>query len=168
MAAIVDAVTALRAMASIAAAAREIKLAAEEQTYAALPNPAEDVLASSSQDLSEADGSDSSSISGNNPPQPFIHRLFLASLYAFASRRLIPALGNQIMDLLISTRYSERRTSLYSADLEMVEQVYETLPRTSKLCKFLFDEAAWCWELKTAAYMTTIVCADSRGTSSRM
>ncbi|KJY02340.1 hypothetical protein TI39_contig63g00001 [Zymoseptoria brevis] len=146
MATDVDTVTARQAMASIATAAREIKLATEEQTSAALPNPAENLLASSSQDSSEVDGSGSSSISGNNPPQPFVHRLFLTSLYAFASRRLIPALGNQIMDLLISTRYSERRTSLYSADLEMVEQAYKTLPRTSKLCKFLVDEAAWCWE----------------------
>jgi hypothetical protein len=91
---------------------------------------------------------ESSSTAENDTLTPYSRRHLLAALYAFSSRRLVPALGNQIMNLLISTRYTEERESLYSGNLDLVDQVFDTLPATSSLCKFLIDEAAWCWESK--------------------
>ncbi|SMY26351.1 unnamed protein product [Zymoseptoria tritici ST99CH_1A5] len=97
-----------------------------------------------SHDCNKASDSDSVSSHGYDPLPPYEHRLLLASLYNFSCRRLVPALGNQVINILVSTRYSEDLTSLYSADPAMVKLAF-ALPEKSLLQKFLAEEAVWCW-----------------------
>lgn len=70
------------------------------------------------------------------------HRM-LIDLYLFADRRNIPNFGNDIITLLAQKR--EQGWPYLSADPDLVQQAYDCLPADSGLCRFLVDEAAWCW-----------------------
>ncbi|KAF7192192.1 hypothetical protein HII31_06578 [Pseudocercospora fuligena] len=67
----------------------------------------------------------------------------LASLYAFADRRGVPGLKNDIMTLVAQKR--EAGWSFMSANPDVVTTAFSSLPSDSPLCQFLIDEAAWCW-----------------------
>ncbi|KAK3644360.1 hypothetical protein LTR56_005453 [Elasticomyces elasticus] len=73
----------------------------------------------------------------------------ILNLYIFADRRGVPALQNDIMDLIVDWR--ESGWSHMSSYLDLVNIAYDNLPAQSKLLDYLVEEAGYCWnhELST-------------------
>ncbi|CAK1356543.1 hypothetical protein CB0940_12153 [Cercospora beticola] len=67
----------------------------------------------------------------------------LVDLFAFADRRGVEKLRNDIMTLLARTREDGWR--LLSLHHELVDKIYSSLPSSSAMCGFVVDEAVWCW-----------------------
>ncbi|KAK4896376.1 hypothetical protein LTR27_005587 [Elasticomyces elasticus] len=70
----------------------------------------------------------------------------ILNLYIFADRRGVPALQNDIIDLI--AKWRESGWSHMSSYLDLVSVAYENLPAKSTILKYLVDEAAFCWNDK--------------------
>ncbi|KAK5675348.1 hypothetical protein LTS10_012115 [Elasticomyces elasticus] len=70
----------------------------------------------------------------------------ILNLYIFADRRGVPALQNDIIDLI--AKWRESGWSHMSSYLDLVSIAYENLPAKSTMLKYLVDEAAFCWNDK--------------------
>jgi hypothetical protein len=73
------------------------------------------------------------------------HRFLLVSLYAFASRRLIPRLANNVIIQIIAASIGGKNRLPLSECPELLRHAFSTLPANSPLCRFIIDEAVWCW-----------------------
>ncbi|KAK5690539.1 hypothetical protein LTR97_012092 [Elasticomyces elasticus] len=73
----------------------------------------------------------------------------ILNLYIFADRRGVPALQNDIIDLIVDWR--ESGWSHMSSYLDLVNIAYDNLPAQAKLLDYLVEEAGYCWnhELST-------------------
>lgn len=71
------------------------------------------------------------------------HQWLLVDLFAFADRRGVVDLRNEIVTFLAKNR--EQDWPLISADYELVENIYSSLPPSSGMRTFVVDEAVWCW-----------------------
>lgn len=72
----------------------------------------------------------------------------LINLYVFVDRRGVAGLRNDIIDLLAEQRGSG--WPLLSGSTERVGIAFSCLPSNSTLCRYLIDEATFCWDGKLA------------------
>ncbi|EME81797.1 uncharacterized protein MYCFIDRAFT_211460 [Pseudocercospora fijiensis CIRAD86] len=68
----------------------------------------------------------------------------LIELYLFANRRSIPALKNAIIDRLVQLRNDNWRP--ITGYPHLMRRIRASLPRNSKLCLYLVQEAAHFWD----------------------
>lgn len=67
----------------------------------------------------------------------------LVDLFIFADRRGVPQLRHRIINILAEKR--ESGWPWVSASFERVDKAFSNLPANSAFCRFLVDEATWCW-----------------------